>query len=141
MPKQSTKASQFNRGPEQRVGIFWVVNGILLIDSTTLNQAEPYGDHLTHPRSHIDVWDSWQKLGKVPGDVPYEEPPRGRVMFNRKTSQSVLLADKCILQRKGVVAEITKALCLPKNVTLGSDSHYRCSKCLYGSDSNEDWDY
>jgi hypothetical protein len=79
-------------------------------------------------------------LGKVPIDVPYEEPPRGRVVFNRKTSQSVLLADKCILERKSVVAEIAKALGLPKNVTLGSDSHYRCSKCLFGSDTEEEWD-
>jgi hypothetical protein len=62
------------------------------------------------------------------------------VVFNRKTSQSVLLADKCILERKSVVAEITKALGLLKDVTLGSDSHYRCSKCLYGSITGADWD-
>jgi hypothetical protein len=43
----------------------------------------------------------------------------------------MLLADKCFLERKSVVAEITKALTLPKDVTLASDSHYRCSKCLY----------
>jgi hypothetical protein len=139
MAKRSTKASQPKSGPEPHVGIFWLLEGTLLTDSTPLNQAEPYGDHLTHPRSHIDVWDGWQKLGKVPVDVPYEEPPRGRVVFNRKTSQSVLLADKCILERKSAVTEITKALGLPKNVTLGSDSHYRCSKCLYGSDTEEDW--
>lgn len=86
------------------------------------------------------MWDAWQKLGKVPVDVAYEEPPRARVSFNRKTSQFVLLADKCILERKSVVAEITKALGLPKNVALDSDSHYRCSKCLYGSDTEEYWD-
>ena len=140
MATRSTKASQSKSGPELHVGIFWLVDGTLLTDSTPLDQAEPYGDHLIHPRSHIDVWDGWQKLGKVPVDVLYEEPPRGRVVFNRKTRRSVLLADKCILERKSVVAEITKALGLPKNVTLGSDSHYRCSKCLYGNDTEEDWD-
>jgi hypothetical protein len=139
MAERFTKASQFKSGHEPHVGIFWLLDGTLLIDSTPLDQAEPYGDHLTHPRSHIDVWDGWQKLGKVPVDVPYEEPPRGRVVFNRKTSQSVLLADKCILERKSIVAEIMKALVLPKAVTLGSDSHYRCSKCLYGSDTEQDW--
>jgi len=139
MTERSTRAPQSKIGPELHVGIFWLLDGTLLTDSTPLNQAEPYGDQLTHPRSHIDVWDCWQKLGKVPVDVPYEEPPRGRVVFNRKTSQSVLLADKCILERKSIVAEITKALVLPKNVTLGSDSHYRCSKCLYGSDTEQDW--
>ncbi len=140
MTKQSTKESQSKCGPEPRVGILWVVDGTLLTDSTPLNQAEPYGDHVTHPRSHFDVWDAWQKLGKVPVDLPYEEPPRGRVVFNLRTSQSVLLADKCILERKSVVAKITRALGLSKNVTLVSDSHYRCSKCLYVSHTEEDWD-
>jgi hypothetical protein len=140
MAERSTRVSRSKSGPDSYVGIFWLLDGTLFTDSTPLNQAEPYGDHLTHPRSHIDVWDGWQKLGKVPVDVHYEEPPRGRVVFNRKTTQSVLLADKCILERRSVVAEITKALGLPKNVTLGSDSHYRCSKCLYGSDTEEDWD-
>ncbi len=31
-----------------------------------------------------------------------------------------------------------KALGLLKSVTISSDSHYRCSKCLYGSDTEED---
>jgi len=35
---------------ESRVGIFWLLNGKLLIDSTPLDEAERYGDFLTHPR-------------------------------------------------------------------------------------------
>jgi hypothetical protein len=38
----------------QYVGIFWLVNGKMVIDSTPLSEAEPYGDHRDHPRSHID---------------------------------------------------------------------------------------
>ncbi len=59
---------------------FWLLNGTLLPDSTPLAQAEPYGVHLTHPRSHVAVWNGWRKLGKVPVEVPYEEPPCGRVL-------------------------------------------------------------
>jgi hypothetical protein len=140
MAEQSTEGSQFRCGPEPRVGIFWLVEGTLLTDSTQIKQAELYGDHLTHPESHIEVWEVWQKLGKVPGDVPYEEPPRGRVMFSRKTGEFVLLADKCILERKSVVAEITRAFALPEDLTIGRDSHYRCSNCLYGIDTEEDSD-
>jgi hypothetical protein len=55
MAERSTKASQSKSGPEPHVGIFWLLDGTLLTDSTPLDQAEPYGDHLTHPRSHIDV--------------------------------------------------------------------------------------
>jgi hypothetical protein len=81
---------------------------------------------------------------QIPVDVAYEEQPRARVSFNRKSGQFLLLADKCILERKSVVArarvEIKKALGPPKNDAVGSDSDYRCSKCLSGSDTEEDWD-
>ena len=41
-------------------------------------------------------------------------------MLNRKTSRSVLLAHKCILERKSIVAEITKALACPRTSRLAA---------------------
>src|SRR6202035_1481936 len=92
------------------VGIFWLLNGKLVIDSMPLGEAEPYGDHLTHPRSHIDVWGQWRLDGKAPGESEYEEFPRGRVMYNTKTQRFTLLADKCILKDKGMVSKIVSEL-------------------------------
>jgi hypothetical protein len=118
--------------PELRVGIFWLLNGKLLIDSTPLSEGEPYGDHLTHPRSHIDVWEQWRLSGKVPGESEYEEFPRGRVVYNTKTQRFTLLGDKCILRDKRVVSQILSELNLPsKNTDNGTDSHYRCFACLH----------
>ena len=45
------------------VGIFWRVNGILVIDRSTLDEAEPYGDCLTHRAGHYERWQGWQALG------------------------------------------------------------------------------
>ena len=113
------------------VGIFWLLNGRLIIDSMPLGEAEPYGDHLTHPRSHIDVWVHWRLGGKVPDESEYEEFPRGRVMYNTKTHRFRLLADKCILRDKDMVSRIMSELHLPTESTdKGSDLHYRCSSCL-----------
>jgi hypothetical protein len=120
-----------------QVGIFWLVKGELIFDSTSLDQAEPYGEHLTHPRSHIDVWQQFQRLGKVPPESEYEEYPRGRVMHYPASGEFTVLADKCILARKDLIAEITKALHLPKKTKLGGDPHYRCFTCLYGQDEEE----
>ena len=118
------------RVPEPRVGIFWLLYGKLVIDSTPLTEGEPYGDHLTHPRSHIDVWGQWRLDGKVPGESEYEEFPRGRVMYNTKTQRFTLLADRCILRDKEVVSRIMSELRLPgKNMDKGTDAHYRCSSC------------
>jgi len=119
-----------SRKKEPHVGIFWVVNGNLLIDSTALSEAEPYGDHLTHPRSHIDVWEQWRLSGRVPEEAEYEEFPRGRVMFNTKTRRFRLLADRCILRDKSMVSTIMRAMNLPsKNTDRGTDAHYRCAAC------------
>jgi hypothetical protein len=78
-------SSKPSRQKNPRVGIFWLLGGKLLIDSTSLNEAERYGIHLTHPRNHLEVWTWFQQGGTVPADIEYEEPPRGRVVYNRKT--------------------------------------------------------
>jgi hypothetical protein len=123
--KQTTTASK----PEARVGIFWIVDGELLIDSTLLSEAEEYDDFRIHPRDHISVWETFQQNHTVPADIEYEEFPRGRVIYNTKTQRFRFLADKCILREKSVVRKIMLALHLPRNTQLDEDSHYRCSRC------------
>jgi hypothetical protein len=123
---------------EPKLGIFWSYKGKLLFDSTSLNQAEPYGEHLTHPRSHIDTWTQFQRLGKVPPECEYEEHPRGRVMYHPSSGEFTILADKCILDHKDLIAQIKDALHLPKKTKLGTDPHYRCFRCLYGSDVDDE---
>ena len=73
---------------------------------------------------------NWQEPG-------YDEPPRGRVMFDRTTEPFTLLADRCILSRKDLISQISEELRLPKNTTLGTDSHYRCYECLYRTDDED----
>jgi hypothetical protein len=118
------------RKQEPQVGIFWVVKGNLLTDSTPLSQAEAYGDQLTHPRGHIEVWEQFQQKGLVFPEMEYEEHPRGRVMYNTKTKRFLLLADRCILRDEKVVGKIIAELMLPTNIEIGTDEHYRCSDCL-----------
>jgi len=122
------------RDKEPRVGIFWLVNGKLLIDSTPLGRAQPYGDHLTHSRGHDRVWGKSQQKGIVSTDIEYDEPPRGRVVYHAKTRRFALLADRCILRDKAVVQKIMSDLNLRSgNTGKGTDAHYRCFACLHGS--------
>ena len=86
------------RRTEPQLGIFWLVDGKPLIDSASLSDAEPYGDHLTHPQGHAAVWEQYQRVGTVPADMEYEEAPRGRVMYSTKTRRFRFLADRCILK-------------------------------------------
>ena len=65
--------------PEPKVGIFWLFGGKLILDTTPLGQAEPYGEAKTHPRGHLKYWTELQQAGKFPPEVEYEEPPLGQV--------------------------------------------------------------
>jgi len=62
-------------------------------------------------------------------------------MHHPASGEFTILADKCILDRKGLVAKIKKALHLRKKVKLGTDEHYRCPRCLRGEQTNEDEDW
>jgi hypothetical protein len=130
-----------SRPCEPLVGIFWYFDGRLLTDCTPLSQAEPYGDCLTHPRGHYRYWTSLQRRGVVPGDVEYEEPPRGRVLFDRRRDRFVVLADACILRRHRLVQQIMAKMHLPAPKTdIDRDAHYRCEACLARSFRRADQD-
>ena len=91
------------------VGIVWGVRDgsgprQLVIDSTPLVEAEPYGDFLTHPRGHYEVWEGWRRLGlsglasrRLPTVIAwheYEHFPRGRVVFDTRLRRFTLYADR-----------------------------------------------
>jgi hypothetical protein len=127
---------------EPQVGIFWWFNGELLMDSCPLSAAEAYGDCKNHPVSHVKHWAQLQREGVVPPETEYEEQPRGRIVYQAKTQQFTLLADRCILAKPKVVKEICARLCLPHDCKTETDDHYRCSRCMYGemADHDEDGD-
>ena len=137
MPKPAeSKKKKGNTGA--RLGIFWLVDGKLLIESAPLSECEQYGDHLNYPGSHVHVWEQSLRIGKAPAASEYEEFPRGRVIHDMKTKQFSLLADKCILKHRGIIAAIKKELRLPKQISLGTDPHYRCFHCLHGNTLDEE---
>jgi hypothetical protein len=124
---------------EQRVAIFWLVDGKPVINSTALSMSEDYGAFKVHPEDHCSVWEKLQQSGAVPADVAYEECPRGRLMYDTKARRFSLLADECILKNKGVIRDIISKMNLPgKNTDMETDSHYRCFACLHGRREDPD---
>lgn len=115
---------------KSQVGIFWWFQGKLIADATPLAKAEPYGDALTHPVGHVDYWSTLQERGAVPIEIEYEQPPRGRVGYNRKRKEFFMFADQCIIKDVAVVRAVITAFHLPDNTEPLPDSHYRCAECL-----------
>lgn len=117
------------------VGIFWKVGGMLAVDRTELARAEPYGDFLTHPGAHHEVWERWRRLGPqgliahgLPADIAwheYEAFPRGRVVLHAPSRSYTIYADRR-LQGPADVGSITRAFGLENEQwTFASDPHYR----------------
>lgn len=122
------------------VGIFWGIpepdgSWTILVDVTSLAEAEPYGDFLTHARGHYEVWTQWQKTRAAPvasrfilqtiADHEYEFFPRGRMVYNIETDEFVLYADRR-LQQKQTIANIADKFGLaPGSFVVRSDAHYR----------------
>ncbi|WP_271594350.1 hypothetical protein [Bradyrhizobium sp. CCBAU 65884] len=122
------------------VGIFWGIpkpdhSWTILIDSTSLSEAEAYGDFLTHPRGHYEVWSQWQQRRAAPlaGQSilqaityhEYEDFPRGRIVHEIKTGRFIIYADRR-LQQAPVMASIAEKFGLtPGTYSVRSDAHYR----------------
>ena len=127
------------------VGIVWGIadggNPLRLVtDLTPLAQAETYGDSLTHPAGHHDVWEGWRRLGPAGlarNGLPtliawheYEHFPRGRIVFDTGTGRFTLYADRK-LQAPSVAGAILHAFGLdPGLCDVRSDSHYRTTHDL-----------
>lgn len=124
------------------VGIVWGVPdgrpGLHLVtDLTPLAEAEPYGNCLTHPRGHYEVWERWRRLGPAGlqrrglpiaiASHEYEEFPRGRVVFHAGSFRFMLYADPR-LWRPPVLGSILRAFGLdPARCDVRADLHYRAT--------------
>jgi hypothetical protein len=127
-------------GSSAAVGIVWDVRDghgprRLVIDGVSLVEAEPYGDFLTHPRGHYEVWEGWRQLGPaglvrrgLPAVIAwheYEHFPRGRVVFNTQSRRFTLYADRK-LQGRATLLEVLGVFELnPLLCDVHSDPHYR----------------
>ncbi len=123
------------------LGIFWGVRDragplVLVTERTSLAEAEPYGDFLTHSSGHYEVWEAWRRFGTaslskrgLPRLIAwheYEHFPRGRIVFDTTTNCFTLYADRK-LQAPKVLARVLYAFSLdPARCVIRSDPHYRC---------------
>lgn len=117
------------------VGIFWRVAGVLVVDRSTLDDAETYGDCITHAAGHYERWQEWQALGSTriasmgyPERIvltEYDDWPRGRIVYETLARRFVIYADRR-LQAPETIDTIKAAFGLGgAEVIVKSDLHYR----------------
>lgn len=112
------------------IGIFFLINNKLLVDTVNLAQAKPYDQYLEHG-GHYDYWlhlrptTTTEYLFK---SRAYDAFPRGRVVFMPTQKRFVLYADNCI--KRTQMLAIAKAFSIHKTqLLLMRDEHYQCAAC------------
>jgi hypothetical protein len=107
----------------------------ILVDSTSLAGAEPYGDFLTHPYGHYEVWSNWQRPRRAPTtdslvinairEHEYEHFPRGRIVYHAKARLFIVYADRRLQQTRTIVAIATKFGLSPGSFIVRTGEHCR----------------
>jgi hypothetical protein len=130
------------------VGPYWFVrddSGIVLLMAhrCALAQAEQYGDFLTCPHGHYEVWEGRRSrrgedsIGTIVRDCEYEEWPRGRVVFNSVEGRFIVYADKQI--REDDLGRVLEHFGIPpERVAFMSDGHYRSTQSLHPKGSRHE---
>ena len=117
------------------VGIFWRVGDALIVDRSTLDVAELYGDCVTHAGGHYERWEEWKALNRLQlisagypegiASSEYDEWPRGRIVYEKLKSRFVIYADRR-LQEPTTINLLRAAFgLLDQEVIVKSDLHYR----------------
>jgi hypothetical protein len=130
----ATEKMSAAEAPTPSTGIFWLYRGKLLIACTPLTESEEYGECLTSPHAHIDLWEELRQNGSVQREDEYDECARGRVVYDTVQQKYFLYADPCILSEQRYVDAIVKLCGLSyEQVEKKTDPHYRCPNCLPAS--------
>jgi hypothetical protein len=125
------------------VGPYWFVrdsddgNIRLIAHRCMLTDAEKYGDCLTCPHGHYDLWEGWkldppEGLTSIVRDFEYEEWPRGRVVFDFVKNQFIVYGDKQVFRHK-LQGRVLEYFGIPADqVTFDmKDGHYQSTRSLF----------
>jgi hypothetical protein len=129
---RNKRAQAARKAGEPEVGIFFVYNGEVLIDSKPLCVTEPFGKFKSDDYEYDLLWKFPQRHGAVPRDIEYDEVPRGRVEYDVNEKKFHVYADPCILEDRKALDEIYRQFHLPSTNTEEPerDPHYRCPGCI-----------
>jgi hypothetical protein len=134
---QNERRRKDKREAQPQVGIIFMVGNRLFIEATPVDDSETYADCKTHGNDHYTYWNQLLRNHAVPS-MEYEEVPRARCVFNTRTGQFALYADRCILHKPATIKRIMKWMNLPNTAKVLTDSHYRCAFCLRSKTSFDD---
>jgi hypothetical protein len=142
-----TKTPVNDTGNRQREGYvrpYWLVQDgagsvLLIAHRCAVADAEIYGDFLTSPHDHYDLWEGWRAgcppdgLAAIVLEAEYEEWPRRRVMFNFARGQFVVSCDSRVFEHE-LQHRVLEYFGIPADyLEFSKDGHYQSTQSLHWS--------
>jgi hypothetical protein len=140
MPLDKSRDNSRDYPKDVFVGPYWFVRDgsgdVLLIGHRcALAGAEEYGDCLTTPHGHYDLWEGWRTgsapvgLTDIVRDAEYEEWPRGRVVFNFLQRSFFVYGDPQVFKYE-LRDRVTEHFGVPAQdeVEFSKDGHYQSTR-------------
>ena len=130
-----------NKPEGSYVGPYWFIKDDsgrvrLIAHRCALAEAEEYGEFLTCPHGHYEIWEQWRAdspgdpIAAVVRDSEYEEWPRGRVVFHSVQNQFTVYADRRISQDE--LQLVLGHFGIPAGrVVFMKDAHYQSTRSLH----------
>lgn len=88
-------------GDMTKIGIFWVYGGEIFGKAVNVESGiEGVPGMIDCQDNHADVWEierPWAKISQILAHSEYQDIPRGRVLFLSKQKQSLVYADKSLM--------------------------------------------
>jgi hypothetical protein len=116
--------------PQIKVGIFWLVDDVIVSDAVNLDESEPYGEALQHG-GHYEFWGNLNAANNTERKLKshsYDYYPRGRVICFPKRITVTIYADSCLTPE--ALDRIIHLFSLEgRIVEVATDEHYCCSNC------------
>ncbi len=112
-----------------RIGIFFIVDGVLVSDTLSVEQCLQFGEHVEYG-AHYDYWSKLEPTTIYESAFKshaYDYYPRGRIVLDVKHHQVKLYVDHCIDTE--ALTNISTAFALPNNALVRYDEHYQCHRC------------
>ena len=105
-----------------RVGLFFVVEGRIILYDCPLDHATRYGDFLNYPFSHDAVW---RRLQHARYGVDFDYYPRGRIVYSVPDERYTVYYDRCCQLAARMIVRSFPA----GSADSAPDEHYQCHGC------------
>lgn len=113
LQERAQRIQRWREAGTPEVGIFYVIDGALWIESTPVPEAKHLQEIIIHFRKHRSYWNMLRRMIRTLEGVPHTCYPRGRVVYVHAAARYDLSLGPEILKSEPLICHVMDELYLP----------------------------